>query len=1036
MKTSIDFLNSIGHSDKVYVRCLAPKHTPVPELEARGMTYKDKATNQTKKSTVDGYIDLQTGELYRRYGKNYKPVTDGWGHLKELNHQGYGVYFVVGHGGERNNDITHGSTLFHESDRATLEQQQLEIDRITQEFGKPTAVVKTKKSLHGYWASEIIRIDNLATYQRRWSQYSKCDDNSLADPAQLMRLPGFDHVAWNLETNDFDRIECQLLQLNEVSYSLEQFDRILPALDVDRFCQKSLELVDRFHQKSLELVECDADDRDMRSLAQYLPGYDNSGKWIKAKCPAHNGESSDSLHIDSETGGFICHGGCSSSAVYNASKALAVAAGHRFEAVSIDTELSQNLKESLDLKNGKAPNLFGGELGNLLSIAAGNFNIPVNILNFCLLPILGSRIDARTKLLISPGTNFHVPAIRWCGLVGETGSKKSPVISLLTDPLSRQQIKLYEEYKEKKIDYDAEFSNWKNTKPTERGEQPSAPVPMLDLYFSNFTIEALVDSIQHHPNSGCMLMLDELAQFYKSLDMYRGGKGADRQEWLKIWNGYGIKNNRKSSGAIVISQTSIGILGGIQPETITNMVSGDESQFDGLWNRFSFVGLPQFKTSAFTETPADLGIELDKVYLSLSEQPHQTHWLSIESKPLWEAWHDEIEDRVLSGSTGLIKGTYSKFHGIAGRNALILHRTLAAINKTIPEQLISAAVMGLAIAWTKWELSQTLLQYQILGLTNDPELSRILKFIDKFTGKGSISPRDVRSWWSGRDKPSFDELKKFMAKVVGLGHAIDNEQPIESSKYQIQILANGSHFSHKTSETLTEQAESLRLTLVTDFPNDLDILTQDNGLTVVTNLSHKTESTDAGKQIDDFQKTVTKTVTNLSHNSETAQNGHPVESVTKTVTKVSHSINDIHSNGSGIVVTKVTTVPNKNNLKIGDRVQMGGDIITVEKIEGNIVCGRTDDDSYIGGSIDSVKMIIPEVTEDDKSVTKVSHNSEPAQNGHPVESVTKSVTNVSHNIKDIQSKDSGVVVTKVTTDTDKNNLDFSDVMEGTDDDLI
>jgi Protein of unknown function (DUF3987)/Bifunctional DNA primase/polymerase, N-terminal len=331
--------------------------------------------------------------------------------------------------------------------------------------------------------------------------------------------------------------------------------------------------------------------------------------------------------------------------------------------VDIDAELSQNLKESLNLKNGKAPNLFGGELGQLLSIAAGNFNIPVEILNFCLLPILGSRIDARTKLLISPGTNFNVPAIRWCGLVGDTGSKKSPVISLLTDPLSRQQIELYDDYKKKKFDYDAEFTNWKNMKPVGRGEQPVAPVPMLDLYFSNFTIEALVDSIQHHPNSGCMLMLDELAQFYKSLDMYRGGKGADRQEWLKVWNGYGIKNNRKSSGTIVIPQTSIGILGGIQPETIANMVSGDESQFDGLWNRFSFVGLPQFKTSAFTETPADLGIELDKIYRSLSEQPHQTHWLSIESKPLWEAWHNEMEDKVLSGSTGLVKVPTPNFTG-------------------------------------------------------------------------------------------------------------------------------------------------------------------------------------------------------------------------------------------------------------------------------------------------------------------------------------------------------------------------------------
>ena len=42
MKPSIDFLKAIGHIDRVYVRCLSPKHTPQPELEARGMPYIDK----------------------------------------------------------------------------------------------------------------------------------------------------------------------------------------------------------------------------------------------------------------------------------------------------------------------------------------------------------------------------------------------------------------------------------------------------------------------------------------------------------------------------------------------------------------------------------------------------------------------------------------------------------------------------------------------------------------------------------------------------------------------------------------------------------------------------------------------------------------------------------------------------------------------------------------------------------------------------------------------------------------------------------
>jgi hypothetical protein len=163
MKQSIDFLKAIEHIDRVYIRCLVPKNIPISELEPRGMGYKDKKSGQAKKSTVDGYIDLLTGEFSQRYGKDYKPIIDGWEYLKELNRQGYNIYFVVGHGGEKNENITHVTTLFHESDRASLEQQQLEIDRITQSFGKPTAVVQTKKSLHGYWASEIIKIDKLAT---------------------------------------------------------------------------------------------------------------------------------------------------------------------------------------------------------------------------------------------------------------------------------------------------------------------------------------------------------------------------------------------------------------------------------------------------------------------------------------------------------------------------------------------------------------------------------------------------------------------------------------------------------------------------------------------------------------------------------------------------------------------------------------------------------------------------------------------------------------------------------------------------------
>ncbi|WP_373538774.1 DUF3987 domain-containing protein [Chamaesiphon sp.] len=949
MKASIEFLKAIGHSERFYVRCLSPKNIPLPELESRGMTYTDKS-GKVRNSTVNGYIDLQTGEFYRRYGKDYKPVTDGWGHLLELNQQGYGVYFVVGHGGVKNDDITHGSTLFHESDKATLEQQQLEIDRITQEFGKPTAVVKTRKSLHGYWASaETIPVENLATHQRRWLQFSNCDDTSLDDPAQLMRLPGFDHLAWNSKTNDFDRVQCELLQLNEVSYSLAEFDRILPALDVDRYCQLSL-----------ELVESDADDRDMRSIAQYLPGFDSSGKWIKAKCPAHDGESSDSLHIDSETGGFICHAGCSSSAVYNATKAVAVAAGHRFEVKQEDPELTQNISDALKMKACKAPNLFGGNMGKQLREAADNFNIPTRILEFIALPVLASRIDSRTKLVINPGTDFTVPAVRWCGLVGETGTMKSPVIKRLIKPMSKHQHEIAEIYKEVRQEYDLAHSAWKANKSQDKGDEPLAPPPMLDLYFSNFTIEAIVDAIQHYMDKGYLIFNDELAQFIKSLDMYRGGKGADRQKWLTIWDAGGIKNNRKSSGSVFIPQVSISIIGGIQPQTIRNMISGDDSNLDGLWHRFSYVELPETTIEPFTELTGDLTDELDKIYRALSEQAQQTYWLSLDAKPLWAEWHYEMQSKRMSVTQEMLKGVYPKFHGICGRNALILHCTYAAIAGTVPDQLITASTVETAIAWTRWELSQTLIQYQKLGLTDDPELAKILKFIDRFTGKGWVSPSDARAWWSTKPKPSFDELKSFMAKVVSLGYAIDNDEPIASSKYRIQILEKSSQSSHIYPENHTQHTIQERLLVVTDSKNGIAQMGLDGGLNVVTTDSHESshsypESIEKGIS-DEHEKSVTTNGHESSHNPEPTVNGHYSDSSLESVTIGSHSINAMSSNSSSDVVTTLTTF-HKNNLKIGDRAKLGDEIFIIDRIEDDFIGGHAIDGSYIGGHISSVQLV-------------------------------------------------------------------------------
>ena len=462
--------------------------------------------------------------------------------------------------------------------------------------------------------------------------------------------------------------------------------------------------------------------------------------------------------------------------------------------------LQVKLGSLLEIKGKKAPQLFQGDLGKALKVTAKNFNISSEILVFCLLPILSARIPSETRLMINPGTDYLVPALRWTALIGETGTKKSPVLKALLAPLLSIQKQISAKYKAEKDIYDKDYNLWKTEKVDKRGEEPTPPAPMLDCYFSDFTIESIGQSISDRPDDSYLVFVDELAGFFKSMDAYRKG-GGDRQKWLDLYNAGALKINRKGSPTIFCPHTSVSILGGLQPSVLAQMIKDDSSAEDGLWNRFMFCRLPQTKTDAFSHNSISLFECLLALYTNLSSAPVIEHILSDAAKTLWKVWHDDVEDKVMVEASELLRGTYAKAEGIAGRNALIVHRAIAAQQGVVPELAISGEVMAIAIEWTQWELGQTLLEYQRLGLTDDPELSRILKFIDKFEGKGWLNAIDIRPWWSGKVKPPAQEIRSFMTKLVTLGRAIDNGEAPTSGKYQILIDEKGSHVSHVLTKT-------------------------------------------------------------------------------------------------------------------------------------------------------------------------------------------------------------------------------------------
>ena len=136
----------------------------------------------------------------------------------------------------------------------------------------------------------------------------------------------------------------------------------------------------------------------------------------------------------------------------------------------------------------------------------------------------------------------------------------------------------------------------------------------------------------------------------------------------------------------------------------------------------------------------------------------------------------------------------------------------------------------------------------------------------------------------------------------------------------------------------------------------------DKGLDVVTTDSHENshsfpESIDKGIS-DEPIKSVTTNGQVSSHNPEPTVNGHHSNKSLESVTIGSHSINTLPSNRSGDAVTTLTTFPNNNILKIGDRAKLGDDTFKIDRIEDDFIGGTADDGSYIGGNINSVQSIV------------------------------------------------------------------------------
>lgn len=327
------------------------------------------------------------------------------------------------------------------------------------------------------------------------------------------------------------------------------------------------------------------------------------------------------------------------------------------------------------------------------------------------LTLLGAAIGNTRRLRIKSA--YHVPAILWTGIVGESGTGKTPAL--------RTALSIAHEH-EREL------------------QGRSEPGRFL---VGDTTTEALAVIMASHPR-GTLCIHDELAGWFGSIDRYsdrKGGCSADRSFLLSAHDGVPHTVDRRTGDKrhLHIPCASLWVTGGIQPGMLARAMGKAEREA-GLLARL-LLACPPARPHMFSEDDVSEGTytAFEAIVAGLfALEGDAVVALSPEAKQAWVAFHDRTAEEAIH-LAGDLAAAWSKFRDTALRIALVLHLAENA------GEVVSAATMGQAVTMAEWFKHETKRVYAILsgvsaGQRNRSDEESLLAWINE---RGSVTARDV-----------------------------------------------------------------------------------------------------------------------------------------------------------------------------------------------------------------------------------------------------------------------------------------------------
>jgi len=385
----------------------------------------------------------------------------------------------------------------------------------------------------------------------------------------------------------------------------------------------------------------------------------------------------------------------------------------------------------------------------------------------------------------------------YTAIVADPGSKKSPALALVMQPIREHQQRLQALYQHAgPADHGNDGQQTSHLPPAgDPGEAPPSSQPLMpQMYTTDATMEALIQLLHQHPR-GVLFVRDELTAWVLGMNQYRGGKGSDRQHWLSLWNGAEIIVNRKTRKEVtVVPNPFVNVTGCLPPEVLPDLAD-PHRRADGLLDRILFslpeavplrwtdAGVTEKTMAAYTQVLTALWqLDPERERAAACHAVPVPVTFTLEGRTafanLMNTLYAQLTDPDLPDH---LRGPYAKLEGYAARLALILQESHFAAQEADHEAVDTYSVDG-AVGLLRYFQGHARRVYRRFWVTRaDQQAHKASQWIQTYGG--ACTARDLQLHRvAGIGRAS--EAKKLLRDLVDLGHGSIEVRRLPSGRMQ------------------------------------------------------------------------------------------------------------------------------------------------------------------------------------------------------------------------------------------------------------